>query len=228
MAWSIDNIYEVMKWLVRKNQTGLISTTDFFYAWNVEQRSFQQDLVGNWHKTNNSKEGINTGLIQNEIILTKLTPFIINTTLSISSGKSNKPSDLIYTLAIRINGKKVFYVNHDQIYAVNDDVIDPPNISENSYYYSEASTSGIPYYSFLPNTVTEFELDYIGTCPDVVWGFDLDTDGRRVYNSATSVQPLWDQNTLIEITKRSLKSLGVSFKDGDFMQFGQSVTQTGD
>jgi len=228
MAWNVNDTYNFMKWLVRKNQTGLISATDFFYAWNSEQTTVQTDLIGNWHKINNTKQGINTGLIQNAVIMTALSPFVLNDTISITSGIGLKPANLIYTLALRINGKQVFEVNHDQIAAVNDDVIDTPSITENAYYYSEYNSGGQLAYSFLPNTVTEFELDYIVGCTDVVWGYSLDGNQRQVYNSGSSTQPQWLQPQIVEITKRTLKALGVSFKDGDFEQYGQSITQTGD
>ncbi len=42
-----------------------------------------------------------------------------------------------------------------------------------------------------------------------------------------SVQPQWLQPDVIEITKRTLKSLGVHFTQQDFEQFGNSVINTG-
>lgn len=224
MAWDVNQIYGCLRFIIRKNQAGNISATDFFYAWNMEQYAYHDDLVGKWQNRNNTKEGMNTGLIQNEVIMTKLAPFTIPITLPITTGNANKPADFIYTLALRINGEKVFKITHDQKWAVNQDVIDPPSIADNSYYYLEY----LNYYSFLPNTVTTCDLDYIASCTDVVWGFILDGSNRQVYNVGTSEQPKWNQNTIIEITKRTLKTLGVSYKDGDFEQYGQSIITAGD
>lgn len=228
MAWDVNLIYGYLKWQIRKNQSGGITATDFFYAWNAEQYAYHDNLIGPWQKNNNTKEGINTGIIQNEVVMSKMAPFIINYTGAISSGIANKPADYIYGLALRINGKRVTAINHDQVFAVNEDVIDPPSIAENCYYYVEYANGGVPYFSFLPNAVTSFELDYIAVCADVVWGWTLDANGRQVYNVATSVQPKWNQNTIVEITRRTLKSLGVSYKDSDFVQYGQSIIQTAD
>lgn len=47
-------------------------------------------------------------------------------------------------------------------------------------------------------------------------------------NPIVSVQPKWKTPTIIEITKRTLSSFGVSLKDKDFAQFGERNTQTGD
>jgi hypothetical protein len=224
MAWNVNQIYQFLLTLIKKNQSGAVSATEFFYHWNAEQYAYHDDLIGKWQNRNNTKEGINAGLIQNEVIMTKLAPFTIPTTLTISSGNSNKPSDFIYTLALRINNKKVFKVNHDQKWAVLDDVIDPPSTTDDSYYYLEYED----YYSFLPSSVTSAELDYVASCSDVVWGYTLDMNHRQVYDSATSAQPKWNQNTIVEITKRTLKQLGVSFKDQDFAAYGNSIIQTGD
>lgn len=229
MSWNVDQIYGFMRFLIRKNQAGGISANDFFYAWNAEQTAYHEDLLGHWQAHSNGKSGMNTGLILNETIMTKLAPFTIPVTIPIVAALVTKPEDLIYTLAVRINNAKVTQVDASQKWSVLDDVIDPASVSTNTYYYTEYED----YYSLLPDTLpsgsaTDVVLDYIAAVTDVVWGYTLDGDGRQVYDSATSVQPKWNQNTIIEITKRSLKTLGVSFKDQDFAQFGNSNIITGD
>lgn len=232
MAWNINQVYEFVKFLTKKNQSGGISASDLFYAWNAEQKAYQSDLLGRWQLRNNGKEGANTGLIENETILSKLAPFTKPTTVTISSGQGNKPSDFAYTLALRINNAKVFHVNHDQIAAMNADVIDPPSATDNCYYFTEY----LGYYKFFPSTPTSAELDYIAVPTDVVWAYTFDDNNRQVYSAdggvdvtptTGSVQPQWNDLDIIEITKRTLKTLGVRFKDGDFAQFGNSVINTG-
>jgi len=72
--WSVNDILNFTKFLTRKNQAGGISAKDLFYAWNSEQTALFEDLKGRWQSRNNGKEGQNTGLVENETILTKLTP----------------------------------------------------------------------------------------------------------------------------------------------------------
>ena len=224
MAWNVNQIYQSILFLLRKNQAGGVSSTDLFYSWNIEQRMYHQDLVGRWQARGAGKSGINTGLIQNETVLTELAPFTKKTTLVIAGGNSNKPADFIYRLALRINGKKVDFINSDQIASVNDSVIDPPSIPNNAYYATEYQG----YYTFLPTSVTLAELDYICDVVDIVWGYTLDGNNRQVYNPATSVQPQWLNNDIITITKRVLTNFGVSFKDKDFENFGRIAQNTGD
>jgi len=231
MAWNVNQIYGFQKWLVRKNQAGGITATDFFYSWNAEQYAMHEDLLGHWQNRSNGKTGQNTGMIQDETILIKMAPFTLPAVLTISGGFADWPSDFMYGLALRINGKKVYHYNKDERWSIEDSVIDPPTITDDSYYYTEYAslTDGIRgRYGFLPITVTSANLDYIATCADVVWAYTFDGQGRQVYDPVNSVQPKWSQNTIIEITKRTLKSLGVSFKDQDFAQFGASNIVTGD
>lgn len=225
MAWSVNDIMNLTKFLLRKNQAGSISATDLFYVWNQEQASYISDLLGRFQKVNNGKEGANTGLIENETILTKLTPFTKPATITIAAGQVVKPTDFLYALDLRIGGKKVFPINKDQIYFVNDDVIDPPSTTDQTYYRTEYQN----YFAILPSTATgSASLDYIAVPTDIVWGYTLDGNGRQVYSSGTSTQPQWNTIDTIEITKRALKSFGVSFKDADFANYGNSVINTGD
>lgn len=224
MALSVDYLYKFSLNLIRKNQAGGLASTEFANQWNDAQGSYQDDLLGRFQARNNGKTGLNTGLIEDETILQKLSPFAKPVTLAISSGVSDKPSDFVYRLAIRVGGKDCFKINYNQIANVNDSVIDPPSTTTNTTYFVEYEG----YYKFLPDTVTSADLDYITTPPNVLWGFTFDGSGRQVYNSGTSVQPKWDNNSCREITKRMLSNLGVSFKDKDFENFGKSVQLTGE
>jgi hypothetical protein len=165
---------------------------------------------------------MNTGLIENETIEQKLAPFTKNATITIAGGDGNKPSDFKYLLALRINDDHVFHINKNQKATVLDSVIDPPSVTDGTYYYTEYQ--GL--YSFLPTTVTSASIDYIAAPIDVVWGFNL-SGGRQVYNSGTSTQSQWDDASNREICKRVLSTLGISFKDGDFANFGQHTINTG-
>ena len=135
--WSVNDIFSLTKFLLRKNQSGSISASNLFYAWNSEQTSFFQDLAGRWQNRNNGKSGQNTGLIENETILTKLAPFTTPVSLDITSGNSDKPADFFYRLALRINGVDCLKINHNQIANVNASVIDPPSVTDNKFYFVE-------------------------------------------------------------------------------------------
>ena len=231
MAWSVNDIYRFTRFLTNKNQSGGISSDDLFFMWNSEQSAYQEDILGHWESGSNGKSGVNTGLILNQTDKQKLAIFTIATTLTISSGAVTKPSDFIYEMALRMNatggtaGSRISKPNPSQLYAVNGSVIDAPSVANDLYYATEYED----YYSLLPSSVAgTVSLDYVAACRDIKWAFTFDANNRQVYNAGLSVQPQWNQNTIITITKRALKSLGVHFKDADFAQFGQSTIKTGD
>lgn len=222
MALTTDYLYQFTLNLMKKNQAGAPGSVAWARHWNGESAAYMDDLLGRFQGRSNGKSGVNTGLIENKTILQKLAPYTKNAPIAIVAGNGDKPTGFIYELALRINGKEVRHIEHGQIATVNDNVIDPPSTSSNTYYVVEYEG----YYSFLPGTVTEAILDYVEAPADIVWGFSI-VGGRQVYNAGTSVQPKWDNNSCREITKRVLNTLGVSFKDADFSNFGNRVINTG-
>lgn len=229
MSLSVDYLYSFSLDLILKNQAGGLKSTAFANHWNDAQGTYQDDLLGRWQARNSGKTGINTGLIEDETVLQKLSPFTKPIDLTITAGNADKPADFLFRLALRINGEDVYKINQNQIATVNNSVIDPPSITNNKYYFAEYEG----YYYFLPRTlptvsITTAQLDYICTPENVLWAYILDSDGRQIYDAANSVQPVWDNNSCREITKRMLTNLGVSFKDQDFANFGKSVQLTGE
>lgn len=223
MRWNINDVYILCQKLTRKNQSAAISAGDLFYMWNSEQLMYFNDLIGRWQARANGKSGVNTGLIVNEVSLTDLAPFTTPETLTIEAGKADKPTDFEYRIALRINGQEVQFIRPDQIASVNNSIIDAPSIANNKYYATEYEG----YYTFLPNTVTSADLDYIASPENVKWAFTFDADDRQVYNPGLSIQPKWQNSTIVEITKRTLNNFGVSWKDADFANYGKSAQLTG-
>jgi len=222
MALSVDYLYTYTRDLIKKNQAGSLASTEWARHWNGESNAYQDDLLGRFQARSNGKTGMNTGMIENETIETKLAPFTKNATIAIAGGNGNKPSDFKYKLGLRIDGEHVFHINKNQIATVNDSAIDPPSLTNGCYYYTEYEG----YYTFLPNTVTSASLDYIAAPVDVLWNFNI-VGGRQVYSAAGSVQSQWDDASNREITKRVLNTLGVAYKDSDFASFGNKVINTG-
>lgn len=229
VEWNVNRILNLFKFLLRQNQSGSIGTDDFFNAWNTEQNSYHSDLLGRWTKMNNGKTGANTGLIMNETIMTQLAPFTIAGSVAISSGSATKPDDFIYGLARRLELNSVEYlvtkINHGQKWYVNNDVIDPPSVTDGTYYIIEYED----YYDVLPTTATgNLLLDYIAQPENIKWGYTFDNQNRKVYNAGLSIQPKWSDPVIIDITKRALVNFGVSYKDKDFTNFGAKNIVTED
>ena len=130
MALTVDYLYSYCLNLIKKNQAGSLGSVEWARHWNGESNAYQDDLLGRFQVRSNGKAGVNTGLIENETILQKLSSFTKNATIAIASGSGDRPSDFKYLLALRINGEHVIHVNKNQIATVNDNVIDPPSEAE--------------------------------------------------------------------------------------------------
>lgn len=224
MALSVDYIFQYALDLVNKNQAGGLENTRFCSLWNGEQNAYHADLCGRFQRVNNGKEGIQTGLIENETIIQKLSIFIKKTAVALSAGIATKPADLIYRLSVRVGDYEAIKIMHDQISAVSLDTLgDAPSVTNNKYYYIEYNNG----YTVLPSTVATINLDYVCKPTDIFWNSTRDVNNRKVYDPSGSVQPQWDDISCREITERMLKKLGIPFKDRDFQNFGQSVINTG-
>jgi len=223
MSWNVNDIYQAFLKLSNKNQSGSITATRFFYVWNTEQASYHNDIVGRWQNRANGKQGLNTGLIRNESILIDLAPFTISTSIAITSGTVVKPNGFIYTNDLRFNENKITHITNAQRDAVVKSVINPPSLTTETYYYTEYENN----YYILPQTLTgNVELDYVAEARDIVWGFTI-VNGRQVYHPNTSVQPLWNQDTIVTITKRAFVNLGIMFDDNNFTNFGRTAQVSG-
>lgn len=223
MALTVNDLYVFTQKLIRKNQSGSLTSTEFNTFWNDAQRAYMGDLLGRFQLRSNGKLGMNTGLMLNETILTKLAPFTKTSTLNISGGSVSKPTGLLYRLALRIDDFDVVFVNHGQISEVKKSVIDAPSVADNKYYAYEIEGT----YKFLPTATPNAVIDYIVDVTDIVWGYTLDGNGRQVYSSGASTQSKWDDISNMEITKRMLQNIGLSLKDRDFQNFGNQEIQTG-
>jgi hypothetical protein len=225
MAWSTDQIFQFQQFLTRKNQSNSISPNDYFYAWNAQGASYMQDMLGRFQRNSTTKEGLRTGAIENATIKSKLAPFTKNVTIPVTAGLAPKPSDFTYAWALRetTSQQRIWPANHDQLWSIMESVINPPSISENSYYFTEYGLN----YSILPEATASIDLDYCTGHLDLVWGYTVDGNGRFAYDPATSVQPLWSQSSIVEISQRTLKLFGVSYHDNDMSQFGESIIDKG-
>jgi hypothetical protein len=220
---NVNDLYSLIKSYLNKNQAGGLNVTDFQNTFNTAQDQYFQDLVGRFQQYQPGRSIPRVGLSDNETVTTKLSPFIENGIIGpSSSGSVVKPDDFIRLLDMRYGTNKVFRVEHDKLWSALSSTIDPP--STTNIYYVEYST----FWTVYPNTIVSITIDYLRRPARIVWNYSTDADGRYVYQSSGSVDPEWDDISTLEIATRCMKILGVHFKDGDFMQYGQSVINNGE
>ena len=220
---TVDQVYNILKFIVRKNQLGSLSPDDFAYAFNTAQRNYYDFLVGRIEQYRYDSAKSRVGLSMTDNVVSRLMPFQTSAALTVTSGLANKPSDLNKILAIyTTNNYRVYRVEEDRFAERMQDSIDP--VDEANAFYVEQNTNLRIY----PTTLNNLTLKYLIVPADVKWNYTIDGSGRPVYNSIGSIQPLWKDNDIDELIGRAAKIIGVSFKEPTLGQFGQGVINTGE
>jgi len=220
---TVDQCYSILKFIVRKNQLGSLSPTDFQFAFNTAQRNYYDLLVGRIEQYQYGRPVPRIGLSMTDNVVSRLMPFESSTSASITNGLITKPNGFNKLLAMYTpNNYRVYRIEENRFAERIQDSIDP--IDEANAFYVEQSTNWRVY----PTTLSTVTLKYLTVPTDVVWNYTTDGSGRAVYNPTGSVDPLWYNNDIDEIVARAAKIIGVSLKEPTLTQFGESVIAKGE
>jgi hypothetical protein len=220
---TVDQCYSILKFIVRKNQLGSLSPADFQFAFNTAQRNYYDLLVGRIEQYRYDKPNPRIGLSMTDNVVSRLMPFESSSVSSLTNGLVTKPNSFNKLLAMYTpNNYRVYRIEENRFAERIQDSIDP--IDEANAFYVEQSTNWRVY----PTSLTNVTLKYLTVPADVVWNYTTDGNGRAVYNPTGSVDPLWYNNDIDEIIARAAKIVGVSFKDGSLIQFGEQVISKGE
>lgn len=80
---------------------------------------------------------------------------------------------------------------------------------------------------FYPKTLDKIILTYLRTPKIPKWGYNLDVNGRPVYNPILTVQFESPDETHNDIAIRTLRFLGISVRDTMLAQYAQAMKQEG-
>jgi hypothetical protein len=220
---TVDQVYNILKFIVRKNQLGSLPPLEFEYAFNTAQRNYYDFLVGRIEQYQYGRPVPRVGLNMTDNVVTRLMPFQIKSTVAITSGILTKPGNLNKISAIyTANNYRIYRIEENRFAERIQDSIDPID-EANAFYIEEKSTLRV-----YPTTLTTCSLVYFTTPTDVKWNYTIDGSGRPVYNPTGSIQPIWLENDYDELIARAAKIIGVSLKDATPTQYGQQVIQTGE
>ena len=233
---TVDQCYSILRFIVRKNQLGSLSPSDFQFAFNTAQRNYYDLLVGRVEQYQYGRAVPRIGLSMTDNVVSRLMPFESSSTLTIGSGltlasgllTATKPTGFNKLLAMyTANNYRVYRLEENRFAERIQDSIDP--IDEANAFYVEQSTN----WRIYPATLASLTLKYLTVPADVIWDYSLDGSGRPVWKAtgsagSNSVDPLWYNNDIDEIVARAAKIVGVSFKEGALTQFGEQVIAKGE
>lgn len=220
---SINDIYELILYIISKNQQGYLSPDEFNLTINQAQQSYQSYLLGNFQTYTPGRPVAKVELGQNSVVRQRLAPSIYNYNLTVDgTGFSPYPGDYLQADAMwSIYGNnRIRYVQQDSLYSFYNSVIDP--VATNPIYLIEDVG-----FRFYPVTTATAKLSYVRNAPNMVWGYTLDGNGNPVYDVASSTQPIWDDASMLEIIARALRMVGVNLQSAVVSQYAEEIKNQG-
>jgi hypothetical protein len=219
---NVNEVYQLILFIVNKNQNGYISPDEFNLIINQAQVSYMDYLAGQFQQYQAGRPVPTVQWGNNETTRQRVTPFIYNELLAVDSqGFAAYPTDFLITDTVWTSSMgKVKFVQQDYLANYLSSRITP--VADNPIYLAERE--GFRVY---PNDIGTIKVNYIKKPTTIVFGYTLDGDGLPVYNPATSVDPQWQELDLLEIISRSLRMIGVNLQSGLISQYANEITKTG-
>lgn len=224
---NINQAHQFIDFLVRQSNSGVyLSPTEQDLILNRAQTQYFNKLYGNQNDYRYDRPVPKISYAVTEKISRSLAPFLSDPTALVidGNGQVNTPSDLYQTVSITHTVSNVDY----EVTRVEQD-----RVSNNLTSSIEAPDAKYPIYTqlrtklqFYPKNLATATIVYLKKPIDMVWGYTL-VNGVPVYNSATSVQPVWEDMDMNEVIYLALSYAGLNIKDADVSQFANVKTQTG-
>lgn len=221
----VNQVYQVCLYAVAKNkQQGYLSPDDFYTVINMAQRSYLDYLLGEYQKYQVKRPIAVVEFGQNERVRESLAPLIYGTVLTpdITTGIASFPYDFEYTDAMwSLYGfYNIRFAQQDSQDSYIHSAIDP--IATNPIYLIQHEG-----FHFFPESTIGARLSYVRKPPSIVWGYNLDSNGRAVWNPATSQNPVWGDTDILQIIVRALAMVGVNLQFSTVLQYANDIKNNG-
>ena len=227
--YNINDVYKIVLYITGKNlQQGYVSPEDFNNTINIAQKSYVAYLLGNFQQYQPGRPVARVEFGQNSVVRQRLAPIIYESFLSVNgAGYSPYPSaaglvpsngDYLQTDAMwsAYGYERIREVQQHYFYSIYNSKIDP--IASWPVYMIRNNG-----FQFAPSTIGQARISYVIEPPDMIWGYTLDGNGVPVYNPATSVQPVWDVASILEIIVRALRIIGVNLDYNQVSNYANQV-----
>jgi hypothetical protein len=170
--------------LAKNSLQGFFSYQDFNVTINQSQISYLDYLLGSLqqYQYNHPQPKVALGL--NGEVRQRLAPFLNKSTLTLTSGYVDYPLDYqMVDSMMTTDFKDIRYTQQNYLASVYNSVIDP--ISEYPIYLMEQNG-----FKFYPTTLQKANITYVGTPNEIVWAYELDSNGRTVYTTGIQAVPI--------------------------------------
>lgn len=229
-AVSIDTVKKYTEYLVRKNNSGYLSPDQFNLIINRASKTIFVKRTGNPHDYRAGSPVPQMGFQITQKITEDLKRFQENSNLILdNNGRVNYPSDLAYTIP------GLFYLTYKNGASkyVPIEIIDKDKEGYRLSSVIVEPTKSLPiaifentYIQVYPSGISNIKFPYLRYPVDAMWAFTV-VNGRPVYNPTNSINLEWEDLVINDIIMQALKSIGISIKDADVMNFAKTETLQG-
>ncbi len=222
---NVNDLYKLGEYIVNKNQQGYYAPDDFNLTINQGQRQFENFLIGSLRQYQVGRPVASIQYSQNENIRQKITCLIdAPTVLSIdANGNANYPADFVLVDAMYKNDDtnfKVRYAKQDKLSDMLNSTLDP--ISEYPIYLIQNGK-----FQFYPKTLGNAKLSYVKKAPEIKWAYTVDPNGLPVYDAGNSINPVWQDEDVMDILARALKMVGVNLDARGISNYANEMIAVG-
>jgi len=224
-----NQVYKIILFSVAKNkQQGYVSPEDFnTVLMPMAQKSYLDFLLGEYQKYQAFRPISVVEFGQNQRVRQSIAPLIYGIILNVNAqGTASYPSD--YEYADAMWGVYGFYnirfIQQDRYDSYRHSQIDP--VSTNPVYFIDFE--GFHFDPARPYGENQARMSYVRNPPPIIWGYDLDSNGRPVYNPLKSQQPVWGDPDMFEIIVRALALVGVNMQLNTVIGYANEIKQIGE
>jgi len=227
---SIDTVKKYTEFLVRKNNSQYLSPDQFNLIINRASRTIFVKRTGNPHDYQVGAPVPRMGFQITQKITEDLKRFQETANLVLSAqGRVTYPSNLAYTIP------GIFYKTQKQ---GNDRFVEVEIIDKDKEGYRLGSAIMFPtrlrpiavfestYLQVYPTGISNIKFPYLRYPIDAVWAYTV-VNNRPVFDPVNSVDLEWEDMVINDIIMQALKSIGISIKDADVMNFANSESTQG-
>ena len=226
---TIDQVYQQVRFLLRKNQQGSIRPTQFNSLWAAAERSAFNEYLGRPQADESKTATSAVALDKSQRMTDSLLPFVRTVPLTqLPDGTAILPLGYYYidtiTPQVYPNGiRKIKYIQHDAVNTILSSSIIAPD--QNHIFYTEYPGK----IKIWPNPAPALNCTYIASPVYGFWGYTLDpVSGMPVYAPTLSLDPQWYEMEINHIIDIVIGMFGLAMKDPSSEQYANLKLKTGD
>ena len=221
---TVDDMYSIINFAINKNQNGTLIAEDFNRVIPLAESGFINYLLGTFQTYQNGRPVARVELGQNSIVRQRLSPIIKRAVLTVDGGGlCPYPTNYIQADAMWTDGtayKRIKWSDQDRWYSTVNSSID--KVATKPIYM--LTDTG---FEFAPKSIGVASLSYVQQPTAIKWAFTLDVNNRRVYDASNSVQPVWNNVTIMDILVRALALIGINLQLREVESYSQLIKTQG-